>query len=722
MAAMLMLWALIGCSSSDHDNNESDHSAIEDDDSEQEGPSIGASMFGMASTGGGGVLQNAINDVKGLLIRVSNKPVIAQSAVDLSLDIPIWIVIGDAAVKEGVFSAQEITDLPQEGFKIRTIKKDGVLIYGIAGSDELGCQWGLYELLERMGFRFFHPESSYIPNADDLILPDSLDVTDQPILKRRGFHMHTMHPLPMIDILLSGQEQNMPYARRFVDWLVRNKANYFQWELLRTVRWEEFAPHALEVVEYAHSRGIKVGIAVSYVFSQQKSWKLVPRPWELCEADLRANLDRLMEVPWDHINIEMGASEFIPANDIRTVDWMNITCDHLGKHYPGTDASVKVHCSTDQWSETYNVNFNFIVAFADPRMGMLPHTVMFFDLTEPADAYGNKDFLFMLDFLKSQIGKRPVYYYPETAYWCSFDIDVPLFLPLYVYTRWLDAKTVADAGADGIITFSSGDDFGYWFSDWAVAKFNWNPSMNWTDALDQFAAVFGQTMSNRVTELLKSVITYQKEKLMDKDLIGYISGEDTLDELGWLFGIYTQPKPILFKEIDRMNADELASFEKNELADLDDIRNEFLDFADSAEELAAQAPAKSKFWLDELADDLQINYYRADHSWLLYSGAVERKAAELGIPGYSQEKANEYFEEARQITPNAIKVIQSRLESGYYPGKWRFAEDKNITSYPFRYLWMAYTGYYFTRREHQVINRNWNPFLDNIHHLLQEIL
>ena len=71
-------------------------------------------------------------------------------------------------------------------------------------------------------------------------------------------------------------------------------------------------------------------------------------------------------------------------------------------------------------------------------------------------------------------------YFPESAYWISADIDVPAFLPEFLYARWLDihrlAPSCADAGLpplDGHVTFTSGHEWGYWLTDYLVAKMLW---------------------------------------------------------------------------------------------------------------------------------------------------------------------------------------------------------------------------------------------------------
>ena len=67
---------------------------------------------------------------------------------------------------------------------------------------------------------------------------------------------------------------------------------------------------------------------------------------------------------------------------------------------------------------------------------------------------------------------RRVKYHPESAYWISADVDVPLFLPEFLYSRWLDVHNlVSEARQNGLpplyghLMFSSGHEWGYWLTE-----------------------------------------------------------------------------------------------------------------------------------------------------------------------------------------------------------------------------------------------------------------
>ena len=59
--------------------------------------------------------------------------------------------------------------------------------------------------------------------------------------------------------------------------------------------------------------------------------------------------------------------------------------------------------------------------------------------------YGNQNFTYLLDFMVWESQFRDVVWYPETAYWVNYDINVPLGLPLYGERRVRDMQIIQQA-------------------------------------------------------------------------------------------------------------------------------------------------------------------------------------------------------------------------------------------------------------------------------------
>jgi len=666
----------------------------------------------------GEIVRLAARDASALLIGALNMDVPVIEDVTGEAD-RVHICLGGPCA-DTVISAGEREGLPQEGYRIRSGEHGGSPVLAVAGGDAGGLQYGLYDLLERMGFGFFHPEQTFAPAPEDLVVPDSLDVFESPGFDLRGYHFHTMHPLPWTEILLEESCAYLGYAQNLVDWIARNRQNYMEWSLLRTVDPDRWIDCASRIADYAHSRGVKIGISASFVFTQQKSFMLVPDARRLCEQEFKANLDWLMTADWDMVNFEMGASEFIDVSDELTMDWMNISARYLNDAYDGTQASVKIHCTTDQWSDTYGCNFNFIPQYADPLMGIYPHTVMMYGLEGTAPVYGNPDFGEIRNFMFSQIGKRKVYYYPETAYWCSFDIDVPLFFPVYLYNRWKDVVLLAGTGIEGQVDFNSGHEWGYWLSDWALNRYMWDPTRDWTEPIRAFASIFGQA-ATPAAEILEELVLFQQDALLDRNMIGYQAGEDPLDDLGWIVGIDTHPRHVSFKEVYRMDAQELARFEAEELTALAEITDRYLDLHARFGALADRIPAGSLAWYDEMLDSLDINRIRAEHARALYAGTTAMRTFELGLDPEGEARAGALFEQALRLTDEAIARVRDREGDYRYPLYMSTLYRDNYTSYPFGYLWQASTGYYYWRRNEQAINKNFNPLLGLVYNPFDQL-
>ena len=696
--------------------DESDNSTagpVDDDDNGDPPDSVGEIEVVLPSDVDPAV-KTAAEDVVGLLGQVPGMRAKVSTGIAANPGVMTIAVVGNG-VGENLFTTDELTQLPPESFRLRQANLGGANLIAIAGGDARGQQYGLYDLLERLGFRFFHPEQTYIPVFAELQWPKELDVFEQPDWQRRGFHFHTMHPIEASEFLQVSSEQHLEWAKHLIDWLARNKQNYWQFELLRTVDYDQTVPYFQTLVDYSHSRLVDAGVVVTWVFQQQKAWKLLPDARGEHLAELQTGLDQIMQVRWDHLNLEMGGTEFTKVEDTLQVAWMDNTVAYLAENYPNTDASVKVHCSSDQTAPNYgNINFNYLPQEADSRMGIYPHTVMYYSLSDPAPVYNNEDFSQLYDWMLSMIdGVRKVYYYPETAYWCSFDIDVPSFLPIYIFSRWSDMALLVDQGLDGHVDFTSGHEWSYWLNDWAVARFTWDSRQDWKDTLAMYATMFGNAgpeLASAVADLAMA----QKDFLIDRNLASYLAGQDTWDELGYLFGTTTHPEPMQFAALYRLDEAGVRDFANTVLADLAEMAISFEDLAARVSAVQDEVPGPARSWFEELQDSFEVDRQRATHARLLWAGAVARRLNELGVYPEGENEAQTLFSQAQDITAEFRQTIARRELAYRYPIFYSSGWKRSVTSYDFRYLYQASTAYWFVRYEKQAIDKNFNPFLMNI--------
>jgi hypothetical protein len=87
----------------------------------------------------------------------------------------------------------------------------------------------------------------------------------------------------------------------------------------------------------------------------------------------------------------------------------------------------------------------------------------------------------MFDFTLVEAPLRYTLYHGETAYWVNYDIDVPLFLPVYASARLYDLRKLGRAETSkgvrimGQFNFESGWEWSYWLSNTLTARAAWDP-------------------------------------------------------------------------------------------------------------------------------------------------------------------------------------------------------------------------------------------------------
>lgn len=625
----------------------------------------------------------------------------------------------------------------------------------------IGNLYAAYALLEAMGWSFLHPLEPTPPQQPDWDFTlgtdghTGLNLNEQPHWPIRAWHIHTQHPLELTHVLNgwgpngpddeAGWQSLLPEWERFLEWSVANRQNRVEWFLLMAESWQAFAdsPQRQQrlrtLVQIAHDWGLAVGIDAPIVFRQQHAWTMVRSAGNEA-AQIRQSIDWLHQAGFDYFEIEMGFSEFTHPDAEQMLAWMNEAARYSWEQY-GKRTYVKVHCTQDQLAEGFTdprngepLNFNFLPYYADPLLGVMPHTVQYYDVQGPAYTYGNRDFQFMYDYLRLEAGRREVLYYPETAYWVSYDIDVPLFLPIYADRRLFDLRLIArdDANGEpiqGQVNFSSGWEWGYWLNDVVTARAAWNPLTQIEDqdaalaqALNVVVKPFGDE-SDAANRLLRQWIDAQNALFIHGEVDGtrpeepalrnaqaYLQGWEAWDHVAMQLGMLeTQPRkmgmlemhnPLLpaAKKIDY--ATELQPLLHATSTQLGAILAEF-------EQLAAGIPANGRILYDELRDAMAITVLRAEQVQYLY--ATEHSRHQQDLP-----QANLYLNRARHALDRALAITAQR-ESHYRTDPERIASwHYNPTAYHFGYLWSVRTLHYWWRDEGMVVDRPRNPGYLNI--------
>lgn len=553
---------------------------------------------------------------------------------------------------------------------------DGILIR-VEGGGPLGLQYGAAHALEALGWRFFTPYQAFQPERVD---PDRLRKRIEeaslsevrPEMELRGLHLHTLHPIEgLFDFWLASDPEP---ARRVVDWVVQNRGNYLQWVALDDIgdaeRFAAWKTLTASILEYAHRRGVQVGLntLVFAASSLQHAYL----------TDTRESLAFLSDLPFDLLNLSFG--EFLGEDPQVFVDRLVEVAGWVEEVRPGCRLSGTVHVGNfDNLRVEYQgqrMLYYFLVQFV-PAIAPWVHSVMYYNLYEDAGgAYLHDEFdehrTFLLERLKN---RQPVGYFPESAYWIAFDNSVPVYLPLYIRSRWLDlARTREQAraqGADSLsqhVLFSSGWEWGYWQTDALTLRMNHRLPDDWRAAVAELFEPLpnGARLAERATRLAE----IQHRYLIEKRLAAYFAGVDFWVEAGHYSGIISQPYRIFVKEAGALAGADKEDFIRRVLEPMELFASELDNLAHSSD------ASPGTRWEREIEDGIAIDALRARFVSSVYRAGLERD--------------EEALRRAQSIMEQARAVVRRRHADLAYPEPERLlSSGANPTIYPFGYLRQA---------------------------------
>lgn len=547
-------------------------------------------------------------------------------------------------------------------------------------------EWGpaFYYGLQRLGFLFPHPRIQVSPTRQQIAAACGATYEWRPRLEYRGFHLHTSHPNEWVLAFLGN---NTAIAEETIRWLARNSQNVLQVSLLRTTSPGAW-PGLKRLMQYGHGFGIHFGVALAFAQFQQKNYLLIPPLRAVTgvgdETILESRLKALAaSLPFDFVTANLGTTEFTPTPFERTLGWIDAANRVLQREQ--RRLFVNTHVSTGQTHSRYG-NFNFLAQFSDPNVGILAHTVMFYGLRDAyAPVYGRRNFADIDRLMIDESAKRPLWYFPETSYFVAMDIDVPLFLTDYLLARSSDLDHVVQHGIPGHLTFTSGQELGYWLMDWTAALL----------ANEDYKArpTIGLELLGEDLGVWDEILRFQNQYIKQEQLIASIASTTPLDEVAsyWGHGIHERR---LLRDLacspERLRR-EVRKLESaiGRLPDLRGVRNE------------------------ELRMLLQITWNRIRHAYYL------RKALQDG----ASPAGAEMLERAAQLRRQSASLMAD-LERSYqrYPEARLFDRQANPTSYEFGYAWPAKTLLFWRREENMVREGNWNPFFMNIYNLVRILM
>lgn len=460
----------------------------------------------------------------------------------LSANDPLAHALRDADTLLRRFGLQETVEVriePPSDWTQLILKEGGTVV---RVPDSLAAVAAVYALLEeKHGLAFVHPKhtvrATHVPSWQVLAI--------RPRFRYRGFHLHTQHPIELTEALHDPAfPEGEHLVREYIDWLVRNRQNYFEFCLLRTVRLSEWVPYFTQLVSYARARGVEVGLDLSLRMQQQYAFQLMPR-WRAKGRALRMHLTQLRETGVSRLNVDLNAAEFVGKAWGPWIDSLLMYAQALGLKVMSRQHVVP--------PDAYAVG-DFRPSDLPPELTICVHSVMCYGLKDTlAPVYHCKDFSHLYQTILTEHKRRRVWYYPESAYWVTFDNSVPVWLLSYLRSRLEDIALV-EGLVEGHLTFSSGWDVGYWLFDWSIARWSWRYAYDGREAKplpsDGLIRLFGGD-----TLYWERLVRFQDSVLVGRNVLSYITPTTPIDEISWThlppfqprlpvppWRIYRQPK------------------------------------------------------------------------------------------------------------------------------------------------------------------------------------
>ena len=584
------------------------------------------------------------------------------------------------------------------------VDDDGAVV--VHGGLPLGVQYGLADALERVGYRFFHPQETVRPEGLDAFDVDGTGTLETPEQSVRGLSPHTLHPIEMTLDGWMPSEAGALRTRRVIDWLVKNRGNYLQNPALDNIladaaTREAWALNTASMVNAAHARGVRVGaglqlfggsnLQLAFDLLEDASGSLDTR-----RARMEERLDVLTRgVPYDALNLSFGEFSQMPPETF--LENVNLFLDVVKTRNPDTEVSAVIHVGDTPDTRTVyqgeDLLYYQLVRYADPRIVPYIHTVMYYNLFDDAGgAYHHEDFSEHRDYLYDELGAgEPVAYFPESAYWCAFDNTVPAYLPVYVYSRWRDMDQIraeAPAPLDQHVLFSSGWEWGYWQNDVATLRMGWETPTDWRDL---YAEMFAPWDQPDLAAALSDLAEAQHGALIGERLAPWMAGRDVLMESGRRLGILAQPDRPTWSEVAAMTADERAALRTSVLVPLAahaDTTQAILDRLDAV-------PGDDR-WLAEIRDGVEVDVLRARFMVAMLTSMLAHADGDAS-------SARESFSSAIMFKDAAQEVVHRRAAGFHDPDPSRLVERAdNPTIYDFGYLHMSDTLCFWERDRVQV--------------------
>ena len=620
---------------------------------------------------------------------------------------------------------------PEHAYKWRSFRKGGKIILKLETPSYQGISFGLYGLLqEKLGFQFYHPKRTIIPLHETWPLSDVFVWESIPRFDKKGFHIHTLHPIELTEQLHNPAYPNaVQDIKEYIDWLARNQQNVFQFYLLRGIDRERWIEHAQDFVSYAHDRGILSGLEFSLSSIQQRAFTAIKllRPFPSYHRQIDDTLSWLFRVKWDYVTVDFTLGEYQPDlgscfPSLKDYIVKCITNDYKTKLFFTTHVIPDKKNDMTERSETSHPAHTFsLPGTVMPKTGILIHTVMCYSISELyAPVYGNINQRGMLDRARRENLNQETWYWPESAYWIAFDNSVPLFLLTYLDSRLSDMETMNKIGVNNHLTFSSGWEWGYWLVDWSIARWSWKHfDEGKATSPGPLAMIQSLFPDHRIYRYWKEALALQNYYLKDMRMMPFFAALDPSAELTWPFNMPFQPRPPfsyrwLQKNATDADAEKILEGPVALLEEYDCRISHLIAGLKRVSQrnygpLRIELP-EQRIVLEELTRGLEVTALRARHRALTIRALIETKKEKAGKGGHSDQLLGQ----AAYVREQALSLVRQQEAIYRYPVELIARKRNDFTSYQFGYLYPASNLFFWFREEQQVKNARFDGLFMNI--------
>ncbi len=672
---------------------------------------------------------------------------------------------------------EAVTGLPDGSYRIvsddrgswtnRLEHGSGATFVYLSAASKLAKQYAVYELVRRLGARFYHPEEEFVPRVpvaqvrkrartatiiaahDDSGQPSDDYVPD---FAARSFTFHGAHPLEHLE---SFSDASFPIdeAEHVEDWIVKNRGNRFRGSGRGIASEESHAARAQELDALRKLLGFPTGRGITLHNQQQGASAVVdPNSPIPPQKQIEDYVDQQLDGAGDDViefGIHFGPTEFTVTPDQETVQWIEWAGHRAQSIRPDLRIQVNDHTTGSQATPHYDDlgcppgtnqdgrgDYYDLAFHTDPTFATQVHTVMFYPLEGPAHVYDQVSFAHKLCLMKkASAAGRPLTYFPEGAWWLSFDNPIPVYLPLYIWARHRDIELirpllVKNGGTlDAHRMFNSGQEWGYWQQDYAVGLWHWNADLDMDQVLGEIADPFcapdtwPESCAARDTaiQVLTELMDHQKDYLLDKPRVGgkpgglytYLAGEDPGDEIAAVTGFEFRPVRTSFNNVMGWDKSQLSDFRFGDQKRLLEMVDAYDDWLVRLGTVRPDVPEAGLPWFDEIVDGVEIDKLRAQQAEQLYDAVLAfredtlKKEADPSAPDPTV-RAKEKLAAAAETLKAAETVIHRREASYRYPAEQEYGGGltpetavPNGTTYPYRVHTKTHLLWYWNNRDQQ---------------------